>query len=377
LDRTRLNLGLRERRYQEFSSEIQDSGTSKLRWSFQQPKSCGLSFAISWLHPLSGIGIRALNQKHVAVDLESAMNFLVIIPSKNASSHLDRSLGSVLMQEGNFHLHVHVQDSNSDDDSECIIERWQRWLSADRRKNIQLTFASENDEGLYDGIQKGFKRCEPTPSTIMTWLGSDDILMPGALATITSVVNDLPFIRWITGLIFVAEADCSNRTPWPVQKFARHNLAAGLHDGRTLGFVMQEGTFWRADLWNETGGVDADFKRASDWYLWVKFASKTPLYSVDFPLGRFSFRKGQLGEDKAAYHAEVDFIKSTKGVYEIPDMKSYRVTRFSGAPSWTIEVTEHAPVEKPVSGTFAEDKISATDFLESIAKRKLLSPHQT
>src|SRR5581483_10199182 len=120
------------------------------------------------------------------------MKFFIIVPVKNGASYLNRSLGSLLAQEGDFDLHVHVQDGASGDRPERILERWRAWLASDPRTNIRLTFSSQPDRNIFDGITRAFDQFSPADDTVMTWLGADDVLMPGALATVQSIMLDCP-----------------------------------------------------------------------------------------------------------------------------------------------------------------------------------------
>ena len=269
-------------------------------------------------------------------------NFFIIIPTKDSAEYLDESLGSILLQAGDFELHVHVQDAASTDHTKSVVDRWRSWLEAAARKNIRLTFDSRPDRSLYDGITQAFETFQPSDDTVMTWLGSDDVLMPGALATVKSVSEDCPQIKWLTGLTFAADYDASNRSASPFAHYTRYHLSRGNHDGRVARFVIQEGTFWRVSLWRAAGGVDPNYKRASDALLWMRFARLEPLFGLDLPLGRYSFRRGQLAEDKTAYYRELDEITKQQSSEPSDDLRSFKVTRTSGTPYWEIEETLHA-----------------------------------
>jgi FkbM family methyltransferase len=277
-------------------------------------------------------------------------NFFIVIPTKDSAEYLDQSLGSILLQAGDFELHVHVQDAASTDQTSGVVDRWRNWLQATDKKNITLTYDSRPDGGLYDGITQAFETFQPSDDTVMTWLGSDDVLMPGALATVKSVLTSCPQIKWLTGLGFAADYDGSNRSPSLFAHFTRYHLTRGNHDGRASCFVMQEGTFWRVSLWRAAGGVNPNYKRASDALLWMRFARLESLFALDFPLGRYSFRRGQLAEDKAAYYLELDEITKQQWSEPCNDLRSFKVTRTSGM-HWTIEETTHSS-----TGAFVEPR---------------------
>ena len=173
----------------------------------------------------------------------------------------------------------------------------------------------------------------------MTWLGADDILLPGALMTVQSVMKEHPAVRWITGLPFVCLPDGTNITPVsPPPHFTRFNLAAGFH-GRRLGFVMQEGTFWRASLWREAGGINRQMRFAADWDLWRRFARLERLYMLTFPLARFSNREGQISSNRSEYDREIEAMPAAEYKSLRAESSSFYITRHWGQERWTI--TEH------------------------------------
>ena len=114
---------------------------------------------------------------------EKVTNFFIIIPTKISAEYLDQSIGSILLQAGDFELHVHVQDANSTDHTKSVVDRWRSWLEAAARRTSN-EFDSRPDRADYDGITQAFETFEPSDDTVMTWLGSDDVLMPGAFGGI-------------------------------------------------------------------------------------------------------------------------------------------------------------------------------------------------
>lgn len=265
-------------------------------------------------------------------------SFLVIVPTFNSGQHIESAIASLVYQSGPFDLHIHVQDGGSTDNTLEIVSAWQQRVKAPHR----LTCESDTDNGLYDAIDRGAKQLQP--HQIMTWLGSDDVLIVGALATVASVFDQLEQVDWVTGLPFVSAPGVGNFTPYPPQNFVRHHIAAGRHDGRSLGFIMQEGTFWRASLWQKVGGIDTKFSLAGDWDLWRRFAQHAPLYQVAFPLGRFTRRPGQKSQDMESYYREVD---NSPILPAIPDHLTHELRRYPWGEEWQIVTTNTAPVAEP------------------------------
>ena len=113
------------------------------------------------------------------------------------------------------------------------------------------------------------------------------------------------------------------------QVFPTATLQAGLHDGRTLCFVMQEGTFWRAALWQQTGGFRTSLRQAGDWDLWRRFAAHAPYVTTDAVLAAHRRREAQLTADMGAYYREVDDVISR----EAAALQREEVRRFQ---AWAV-----------------------------------------
>lgn len=218
-----------------------------------------------------------------------------------------------MMQRGDFELHIHIQDGLSSDATLLIAKRWQASLSEDRilgAEKITLTIDSESDNGIYDAIAKGFAKVPASRSSIMTWIGSDDLLTHGSLATVSKIFRDHEEISWLTGSSQTIDATDCLFSPWENILFSRRNIIMGLHDGRTLGFIQQEGTFWRSDLYHRAGGINATLNYAGDFDLWRRFACLEKIYALNFPLGTFRYREKQTSSDKDSYYQEVECLKA-------------------------------------------------------------------
>jgi glycosyltransferase involved in cell wall biosynthesis len=261
-------------------------------------------------------------------------DFFIVVPTFNSGQVLDRCLASIVAtQPGNFGRRVHIQDGCSTDDTLRIAEQW---------RNKGVTYSSERDNGTYDAVNRASTRAES--HEVMTWLGSDDLFMPGALATAASIFDQLADIDWITGQPLVSNEYGETFTPFPQMDYIRREVAAGLFDGRTRGFIMQEGTFWRVSLWQKVRGIDSKYQLAGDWDLWRRFAQHTPLYALTFPLGRFTRRPGQKSENMTDYYKEID---ESAALPEVLDDFSRLLKRAPWAQRWEIEELNHATSQPP------------------------------
>ncbi len=236
--------------------------------------------------------------------------FFIVVPTFDAAKYLGRCLAGLLeMQPGAFELHVRVQDGGSSDATRDVAERWRQRVAAGEVPSAarrRLTIVSGRDGGLYDAVGTAFASVEADGYDALTWLGSDDLLLPGALATVARVLERFPEVRWLSGQPQVADEDGAWYAGWDLLGFARRNIRRGLHDGRSLPFIMQEGTFWRASLYREAGGLRRDLRLAGDFDLWRRFARTDGLVTCSFPLAHFTQRAGQASSDRSRYYREVD-----------------------------------------------------------------------
>lgn len=263
------------------------------------------------------------------------MQFLVIIPLLRQCALLQQSIGSALLQFGDFDLHVHLQCAEASIESESLVEHWREWLNANRCARAKLTTSFDADAGIYDGISRAMKDIVPPDEVVMTWLGADDVLLPGALATVQSILSQHPEIEWLTGQRCISGPDGATYSDHgPCYKFRRMVLAWGKHDGRLAPFVMQEGTFWKVGLWKRAGGVNGTLRFAGDWDLWRRFAEISPLYTVNFSLARFSRTPGSLSSEMSPYYSEIDLVLSKAGPPSCRDLYTYNVRRRPGETQW-------------------------------------------
>lgn len=222
----------------------------------------------------------------------------IVTPSYNQAAYLEATLRSVLEQEYPALRHI-VMDGGSTDGSVDIIRRY-----ADR-----LTYwVSERDAGQSDAIRKGFDIASPSPindtDEIMTWLNSDDVLLPGALQTIGEIFARYPQIHWLTGL--PANVDVEGRLRLSRLKVGRFRglIRRGWYHGRGLGFIRQEGTFWRRSLWERVGGLNPALHYAMDFDLWRRFAAHADLVTVDRHLAAFRTQPEQKTAAIEHYYQE-------------------------------------------------------------------------
>lgn len=218
----------------------------------------------------------------------------IITPSYNQAAFLRKTLDSVLDQHYP-NLEYIVIDGGSTDGSVDIL----------REYDAKLTYwVSEPDQGQSHAINKGFARAT---GEIMTWLNSDDVLLPGSLHTVGEIFARYPQIQWLTGQPANLDVHDHLRVfPLKTGRF-RALIRRGWYHGRGLGFIRQEGTFWRRSLWEKVGASINEAKHyAMDNDLWRRFAQHADLVTVDMPLAAFRSQPKQKTAQLNRYYAEAN-----------------------------------------------------------------------
>lgn len=241
----------------------------------------------------------------------------VVTPSFNAATTIERTISSVVSQAGDFELNYRVQDGGSTDGTLAILDRWKRLLEGGaypiQCRRINFGFESRSDNGMYDAIVHGFDEFTISRHAFMTWINADDLLMPGALALVHGVASSFKEeqVSWFGGTACVIKNDMTIiQVERPTPTCA---IREGMCDGRHWHFVQQEGIFFRNWLWMAVDPVASvgKLKLAGDWNLWRQFAHHEEFVQVQWPLGAFRLREGQLSQvNGAAYLAEIDKIVS-------------------------------------------------------------------
>ena len=131
-----------------------------------------------------------------------------------------------------------VMDGGSTDDSVSII----------RRYASRLTYwASEPDRGQSDAINRGFRRCT---GDIVTWLNSDDVLLPGALQEVVQAFAANPSAEAVYGdFVYIDGADRVLRKRRVFHEFRYETLL--FHD-----YLGQPAVFYRRGVLDKIGLLD-------------------------------------------------------------------------------------------------------------------------
>ncbi len=196
----------------------------------------------------------------------------IVTPSYNQGRFIEECIRSVLLQ--NYpNLEYIIIDGGSTDETIDIIKKYEPWLTY---------WESEPDRGQSHAINKGL---EKSTGKFFNWHNSDDILMPGSLATMVRVMVEYPQAGYVHGRrIFIDDKgkirggnkhDYDNKISFLPELTTS---ISALKTGSQLACLMNR------DLVVQAGKVDENLYYIMDIDLLLRIALiKNPIY-IDSPL---------------------------------------------------------------------------------------------
>lgn len=182
----------------------------------------------------------------------------IITPSYNQSEYLEETIRSVLDQKYPNFEYI-IVDGGSTDRSVEIIRKYARQLAK---------WVSEKDCGQTDAINKGFSFAS---GDVLSWLNSDDTLLPNAVEEAVQHLVDHPRI----GLVY-GDANYINENGRVIGKFpSAQTSLQRLRRGYV--HIPQQSSFFRKAIWDLVGPLDPSFYFAMDYDLWIRIAEQAEI----------------------------------------------------------------------------------------------------
>ena len=190
----------------------------------------------------------------------------IVTPSFNQGAFLGDTIESILVQEGEFLLDYIIVDGASTDKSLEVIRRYDALIKdghrAARCRGIRFRWLSEKDQGQSDAIVKGFGMAE---GDILSWLNSDDTLLPGALDKALGYLARHPTAGLIHGR--AKYTDESGRVVDEVETGPTD------YEGlASLNLICQPAAFFRRTAMDAAGALNRDLRYTMDHDLWIRMA---------------------------------------------------------------------------------------------------------
>jgi len=174
----------------------------------------------------------------------------IVTPSYNQGLFIEETILSVKNQDYPNIEHI-IVDGGSTDSTLEILKKY--------KSTYNMHWISEPDEGMYQAINKGLRVAR---GEIMSYLNSDDLYLPWAVATVVEYFRDSPDVDLFYGdmLGFTIDNQLALRfsPPFNLQYIQR------------TGFLGQPTVFWQRRVFERFGGFDEGLKFVGDCDYWMK-----------------------------------------------------------------------------------------------------------
>lgn len=225
---------------------------------------------------------------------EDGPSVFVITPCRNAESTIATTIESVLSQQ-RLARHV-VVDGGSADGTMDIIRSF-------ALRDGRLSYISEPDEGIYDAMNKGIRRCldAARPHDLIATLNADDAYLPGALETVARVAVDDAGADLLYGDVeeWDAQGKPTGRAFHAPGTLTAHSASDGMP-------IAHPAMFVRARAFRSLGLYDTGYRIAAD-YEFVLRALDARTSSRHVPRVLAAFRRGGVStsQEIASYREAI------------------------------------------------------------------------
>ncbi len=186
----------------------------------------------------------------------------IITPSFNQGDFIERTIQSILAQDYPNIQHI-VIDGGSRDQTLDILKKYEN----------HLRWISEKDSGQSEAINKGFRMAN---GEILTWINSDDVLLPGAVSKAVQYLNAHLHVMMIYGEGYIVDENdtIKQRFPYTEPKF---DLTKLIYQGD---YILQQSTFYRREIFQELRMLEENLHYGLDWDLFIRIGKRYPVHYV-------------------------------------------------------------------------------------------------
>jgi glycosyltransferase involved in cell wall biosynthesis len=233
----------------------------------------------------------------------SSLRFAIVTPSFNQAQFLEKTVQSVLNQQGDFEIDYWVQDGGSNDGSFEILKKYQTGTSTTLSDRSNFGFESLKDRGQTHAINMGFQKVS---GDIYAYLNSDDFYAENTFSKVAQYFSDHPDVDVVYGQRnYVDEQGRAFATTGsPFSKFFL----------KEIDFIPQETVFWRKAIWDKVGAhLDENFHFAMDYELWLRFLMAG---------AKFAYLPVLLGSFRIHAVSKTQNLFKTKGLLEINQLRA-------------------------------------------------------
>lgn len=211
----------------------------------------------------------------------------IITPSYNQGQYLEATIQSILGQNYPY-LEYMIFDGGSQDSSLEIIEKYKKYLTY---------WESKKDRGQSHAINKGLSKAS---GEIITWINSDDQLMPNALPKVVSYFEANPSVGFLHGktLLFGQGKEVIKGAE---NKDLHYKYLAGLP-------FPQPSAFFRKSMIDELGFLEEGYHYGMDYDFFLRMILNHEALQVQDVLSKYLLHKSSKSVSQQVFFAQ-DYAK--------------------------------------------------------------------
>lgn len=227
------------------------------------------------------------------------MDFTIITPSLNQAQFLEKTIESILSQEGDFTIEYLVYDAVSKDGSVDILKKYDDLLSSGkypvRCKGIKFFWISEKDRGHSHAMNKGIEKAS---GKIIGLCNSDDYYERGALARVHELFKMNPEVDLVHGDAYFLYEATGVKNVKKSKQMDFEELTTSLNR------VNCPSTFFTKRIIEKVGPHDESLHFCPDYDLWIRiFREGKTLYVPEV------FATFRLWENSKTVSSQEEFTK--------------------------------------------------------------------
>ncbi len=179
----------------------------------------------------------------------------IVTPSFNQGQFIRQTIESVLTQDYP-HIEYIIMDGGSTDETASIAAEYAG----------RLTFISEKDRGQSHAINKGFRMAR---GEVVSWLNSDDIILPGAVAHAVNAFERDPTLGAVYGEGYLIDYDGAVTSRFPATEPFNLWKLVYLSD-----YILQQTTYFRRNILDDVGFLDETLHWGLDWDFLIRIGKR-------------------------------------------------------------------------------------------------------
>ena len=190
----------------------------------------------------------------MGIKKDNRPKFSIITVTKDSQKYLEKNILSVQNQSFKNFEHI-IVDGNSKDKTKLIL----------KKHKTKLKIISENDNGLYDAMNKGIKLAQ---GDVIGILNSDDYYYPKALKIIKNYFLMNPNIDFVFGSVIKYNKIQSGFFPWKIY------WTFGFYSTHSVGFFIKK------ESQKKLGFYNTKYKYSADYDLFYRMIVKKKMKGV-------------------------------------------------------------------------------------------------